>query len=137
FVLDMGRPVKVFDLARRMIRLSGLKPKTDDEPDGDIEVVFNGLRPGEKLYEELLIGDNPESTDHPRIMMANEKYLSLEEVELGLERMSEAFRRQDAVQVKQLLAELVTDYQPSPKIVDHLAHSSGKPRLRVVSGSSS
>lgn len=135
FVLDMGRPVKVLDLARRMIRLSGLKPRIDDESDGDIEIEFTGLRPGEKLYEELLIGDNPEPTDHPRIMMANESRLSLDEIEDGLQRMSEAFKRQDAVLVRNILSELVTEYQPSPSIVDHLAHTGKKPRLRIVSGS--
>lgn len=136
FVLDMGRPVKVLDLARRMIRLSGLKPRTENEPDGDIEIEFTGLRPGEKLYEELLIGDDPCPTDHPRIMMANEACLSLEAVQDGLGRMSEAFERQDAVQVRNILSELVTEYHPSPNMVDHLVHPNAKPKLRVVSGSS-
>ena len=135
FVLDMGRPVKVLDLARRMIRLSGLKPKLDEEPEGDIEIEFTGLRPGEKLYEELLIGNNPEPTGHPRIMMANETCLSLAAIEIGVERMAEAFQRQDAVQVRKILSELVTEYQPSPNIVDHLAQPNAKPRLRVVSAS--
>lgn len=76
FVLDMGDPIKIVDLAKRMIHLSGFKVKNDKQ-DGDIEIKFTGLRPGEKLYEELLIGDNPEKTEHPRIMKANEEFISL------------------------------------------------------------
>jgi FlaA1/EpsC-like NDP-sugar epimerase len=133
FVLDMGQPVKVLDLARRMIRLSGLRPRTEDEGEGDIEIEFTGLRPGEKLYEELLIGDNPEPTDHPRIMMANENFLSLEAFEAGLERLSVAIERQDALLVRQILSEMVIDYRPSDKFVDFLRHSNVEPQLRVVS----
>ena len=134
FVLDMGRPVKVLDLARRMIRLSGLKPRTEDE-DGDIDIEFTGLRPGEKLYEELLIGDNPEHTDHPRIMMANEAFLPLDAFEAGLERLCAAFERQEALQVRQILAEMVTDYRPSQKFVDYLRQSNVEPQLRIVAAS--
>ncbi|MCD8539720.1 MAG: polysaccharide biosynthesis protein, partial [Leadbetterella sp.] len=76
YVLDMGEPVKIFDLAKRMIELSGLTVKDANQPTGDIEISITGLRPGEKLYEELLIGDNPQSTTHPRIMRASEEFLS-------------------------------------------------------------
>lgn len=86
FVLDMGEPVKIADLARKMIHLMGLMEKTDERPDGDIEIVFSGLRPGEKLYEELLIGDNPQGTAHPRIMMAREVSMAWGEVEQTLNR---------------------------------------------------
>jgi len=79
FVLDMGEPVKIVDLAKNLIQLSGLEVKSSDNPNGDIEIKFTGLRPGEKLYEELLIGDNVEGTDHERIMTANEQFLPLEE----------------------------------------------------------
>jgi FlaA1/EpsC-like NDP-sugar epimerase len=75
FVLDMGEPVKIYDLARRMVQLSGLSVRDELNPHGDIEIVITGLRPGEKLYEELLIGENPISTTHPRIMMARENFL--------------------------------------------------------------
>src|SRR5690606_11913110 len=75
FVLDMGEPVRIIDLARRMIELSGLSVRDEDNPDGDIEIQISGLRPGEKLYEELLIGNNPEPTLHPRIMKAHEDHL--------------------------------------------------------------
>ncbi|END2132197.1 polysaccharide biosynthesis protein, partial [Shigella sonnei] len=75
FVLDMGDPVKIYDLAKRMIRLSGLSVRDDKNPDGDIAIEVTGLRPGEKLYEELLIGDSVQGTSHPRIMTANEVML--------------------------------------------------------------
>src|SRR5690606_13551034 len=81
FVLDMGEPVKIADLARKMIHLMGLEEKTDERPDGDIVIIYSGLRPGEKLYEELLIGDNPQGTAHPRIMMAREVCLPWAQVD--------------------------------------------------------
>ena len=80
FVLDMGDPIKILDLAYRMIHLSGLKPIDNNNPDGDIKIKFTGLRPGEKLYEELLIGDDVIQSKHPRIMQAREEKLSLEKV---------------------------------------------------------
>jgi len=102
FVLDMGEPVKIADLARKMIHLMGLMEKTDDRPDGDIEIVFSGLRPGEKLYEELLIGDNPQGTAHPRIMMAREVSMPWDEVEQTLNRLMRAshdFNCEDTIQI--------------------------------------
>ena len=84
FVLDMGQPVKIMDLARRMIELSGLIVRDEHEPNGDIEIEIIGLRPGEKLIEELLIGDNPEHTRHPRIMKAREDVVPLPNLELVL-----------------------------------------------------
>jgi len=75
FVLDMGQPVRIYDLARRMVELSGLTLRDEAHPHGDIAIEITGLRPGEKLYEELLIGDNPEPTDHPRIMKAHEDFM--------------------------------------------------------------
>ena len=81
FVLDMGEPVKIMDLAKRMITLSGLKVKDQNNPNGDIEIVIAGLRPGEKLYEELIIdGDNIEKTQHPLIMKAKEHFYSVDEI---------------------------------------------------------
>jgi FlaA1/EpsC-like NDP-sugar epimerase len=85
FVLDMGDPVRIVDLAKRMIELCGLSLRNDANPDGDIEIEVVGLRPGEKLYEELLIGDNPEATGHARIMKAGETYFSWDVVRVGLE----------------------------------------------------
>jgi FlaA1/EpsC-like NDP-sugar epimerase len=72
FVLDMGQPVRIYDLASRMEEMSGLRLKTQDQPEGDIEITITGLRPGEKLFEELLIGKDPKPTQHARIMKANE-----------------------------------------------------------------
>ena len=80
FVLDMGQPVKIRDLATRMIRLMGLTVRDEENPGGDVEISFTGLRPAEKLYEELLIGENVSGTDHPRIMRAREDYLPSEEL---------------------------------------------------------
>lgn len=132
FVLDMGQPVKVLDLAKRMIELSGLRLRTPEEPDGDIEVVFTGLRPGEKLYEELLIGDNPAPTEHERIMMANEKYLSLRAFEAGCDRLCDAINRQDPELVRRVLAEMVAEYRPAEMLVDYLGDSMNEPHLRLV-----
>ena len=75
FVLDMGEPIKIHDLAKRLISLSGMELKDKDNPEGDIEIIFTGLRPGEKLYEELLIGDNVSTTEHKRILRAEEDFL--------------------------------------------------------------
>lgn len=133
FVLDMGEPVKVVDLARRMIELSGLRVRTDDEPHGDIEIVFTGLRPGEKLYEELLVGDDPVATRHPRVMMANEATLPLEEIEHGIKRLRQALEQQDSPLVLTILTELVRDYRPPNTGVDYLSvPTAAGPRLRVV-----
>ncbi len=90
FVLDMGEPVKITALAKKMIRLSGLSEKTESEPNGDIEIQFSGLRPGEKLYEELLVGDNVEGTEHPRIMTAREVHLNWPETHNLLNHLDKA-----------------------------------------------
>lgn len=120
FVLDMGQPVKVVDLARRMIELAGLRERSAQDPDGDIEIVFSGLRPGEKLYEELLIGDNPVPTDHPQIMMAQEGKLSLDDLNAALARIDGALERQDARAVRLYLSQAVREYTPENQIVDYL-----------------
>ena len=118
FVLDMGEPVKIVDLARRMIHLMGLEEKTDEHPAGDIEIVFSGLRPGEKLYEELLIGDNPQGTSHPRIMMAREVSLSWEKVEELLSKFTRASQAFDCKAVIELLVEANTAYSPNGELSD-------------------
>jgi FlaA1/EpsC-like NDP-sugar epimerase len=112
FVLDMGEPVKILDLARRMIRLSGLQLRNEENPAGDIEILFTGLRPGEKLYEELLTGDNPSKTDHPRIMRAIEKMIPLEQLEPMLSQMKAAALAGNSDLIRTLLLKLVEDYQP-------------------------
>lgn len=125
FVLDMGQPVKIIDLARRMIELSGLEPRDEDNPDGDIAIEITGLRPGEKLYEELLIGDNPEPTTHPRIMKAHEDFLAWPELEQRLLALQAALEINDVAVVRVMLQALVSGYEPSGNIVDwvHLAQS--------------
>jgi len=110
FVLDMGKPVRVLDLARNMIELSGLTIRSADNPEGDIEIEIIGLRPGEKLFEELLIGDDPIATAHPRIMMANENCLPWRKLEPRLKHLAEMVERRDAVAVRALLIELVPEY---------------------------
>lgn len=112
FVLDMGSPVKIMDLAKRMIRLSGLSVRDQDNPQGDIEITVTGLRPGEKLYEELLIGDNPKPTEHPRIMKAHEQYLPWFQLQPELIRLASAAQDDDLPAMQRLLEKHVQGYQP-------------------------
>jgi FlaA1/EpsC-like NDP-sugar epimerase len=112
YVLDMGKPVKILDLARRMIHLSGLEVRDEAHPDGDIALEIVGLRPGEKLYEELLIGDNVEGTSHPLIMRAFEHELPWSELRGRLESLDVACRTFNYEQVMALLALLVQEYSP-------------------------
>ena len=118
FVLDMGESVKIIDLARQMIRLSGLEVKDENNPNGQIEIKITGLRPGEKLYEELLIGDAVEKTTHPRIMTANEVMLSWPELSDILNRMDEACRNGDQLTVRQLMLDAPTGFVPKDEICD-------------------
>lgn len=115
FVLDMGSPVRIMDLARRMVQLSGLTVRSDTNPNGDIEIQVTGLRPGEKLYEELLIGDNPEGTVHERIMKAHEDLVPWPELGPLLVEMRNAAIRDDEAAIKKILKQLVHGYviQPS------------------------
>lgn len=109
FVLDMGEPVKITDLARKMIYLSGLTVKDENNPSGDIEIKYTGLRPGEKLYEELLIGDNPAPTTHERIMKANEKFIPMETLEAKLQQMISYIQINNTDAALNLLEELVPE----------------------------
>lgn len=118
FVLDMGAAVKIMDLARRMVELSGLTVKDAQNPDGDIEIAVTGLRPGEKLYEELLIGNDPQPTLHPRIMKADEKYIPWTELAPRLDELKAALNAIDVPALHQLLRQLVDDYTPNNGIVD-------------------
>jgi FlaA1/EpsC-like NDP-sugar epimerase len=118
FVLDMGEPVKIYDLARNMIELCGLTLRSSDNPDGDIEIATVGMRPGEKLYEELLIGDNPRPTAHPRIMMATEHRLPWPNLRSRLEQMEALIDAGDVTRARLLLHELVAEYRPASSIVD-------------------
>ena len=118
FLLDMGQPVKITDLARRMIELSGLRIKDEQNPEGDIEIEITGLRPGEKLYEELLIGDDPQPTTHPRIMKAHEDFLPWGMLEEKLRALEMALSVNDVSLVRRMMVELVSGYVPSDEIVD-------------------
>jgi FlaA1/EpsC-like NDP-sugar epimerase len=118
FVLDMGQPVRIVDLARRMIELSGLTVKDDQDPHGEIAIEVTGLRPGEKLYEELLIGENSEPTCHPRIMRAREEFIPWQELESRLEALEIAVNVSDVGVIQQLMLSLVSGYTPSDDIVD-------------------
>lgn len=121
FVLDMGQPVRIFDLARRMVELSGRSVRDIDRPDGDVEIHISGLRPGEKLYEELLIGDDPSPTAHPRIMKALERALAWNELRPALALLETSARDNDVIAVRRMLQDLVTGYRPADEIVDWIS----------------
>ncbi|GAA0272984.1 nucleoside-diphosphate sugar epimerase/dehydratase [Pseudomonas rhodesiae] len=118
FVLDMGEPVKIVELAEKMIHLSGLSIRSDKNIHGDIAIEFTGLRPGEKLYEELLIGDNVVATRHPMIMSANEDHLPWEILKVRLAELLSALDQDDYVSVRLLLRDTVSGYTPDGEIVD-------------------
>jgi FlaA1/EpsC-like NDP-sugar epimerase len=113
FLLDMGEPVKIFDLARRMVQLSGLAVRDQEHPQGDIEIAITGMRPGEKLHEELLIGDNPQPTEHPRIMRAQEDFLAWSELDIQLNELLRAAQENDEESIKAVLQACVHGYSPS------------------------
>jgi FlaA1/EpsC-like NDP-sugar epimerase len=123
FVLDMGQPVRIFDLARRMVELSGLTLRNASNPSGDIEIKVTGLRPGEKLYEELLIGDDPQRTAHPRIMMAHEKMVPWDELLPKLTELSRAANSQNIADIRDVLLELVDGFTPGELIAQPYADS--------------
>lgn len=118
FVLDMGEPVRIYDLAVKMVYLSGLLVRDEDHPHGDIEIEVTGLRPGEKLYEELLIGDNPQPTAHPKIMKAHEEFLSWGDLQQELDKLDVAIDACDGELIKGILKKLVPGYRPNGDAVD-------------------
>jgi len=118
FVLDMGEPVKILDMAVKMIHLSGLHLKDAENPDGDIEIVFTGLRPGEKLYEELLIGENVSPTEHPLIMSADESSGSWGEISEHIELFREAVQTNEVMAARTLLVDTVSGFNPQCDVVD-------------------
>lgn len=118
FVLDMGEPVKIYDLAYKMIHLSGLRLKHDKNPNGDIEIIETGLRPGEKLYEELLIGDDVEKTGNERIMTASEVFLPWSKLSLILNELTEAGRSVNHQKIRELLLNAPTGFKPADDICD-------------------
>lgn len=118
FVLDMGEPVKIYELAKRLINLSGMEVKDEQNPEGDIEIIFTGLRPGEKLYEELLIGDNVNTTIHKQIMRAEEESISADELDMYLQSIKESEKKGDLNALREILKKVVIGYVPEEEIVD-------------------
>jgi len=132
FVLEMGTPVKIDDLARTMIRLSGREVKDDAHPDGDIAIEYIGLRPGEKLYEELLIGENTTGTSHPRIFKNNEPVVPFDELAAVLERLEEAIHRLDEAGMQDVLRTTVEGYAPASGVTPIAGKSEWQPALRTL-----
>lgn len=120
FVLDMGEPVKIVELAKKLIQLSGMALIDSNTPDGDIEIKFTGLRPGEKLYEELLIGDNVSATEHQRILKAQEESITQYELENFLQLLEKAQIEGDILALRKVLKEAISGYKPDKEIVDVL-----------------
>ena len=118
FVLDMGDPIKIYDLAKKMIYLSGLQLLDKDNPDGDIEIIFTGLRPGEKLFEELLVGDNVTKTENPLIMRAEEKMIDWKILKPLLNDLNEASVNFESAKIRKLLIEIVPEFTPNAPIID-------------------
>jgi len=114
----MGEPVKIIELAEKMVHLSGLSVRSEKNPHGDIAIEFTGLRPGAQLYEELLIGDNVVATQHPMIMSANEDHLAWDVLKGQLSELLVAVAQEDYTRVRQLLRDTVSGYSPDGEIVD-------------------
>ena len=118
----MGEPVKIVELAEKMINLTGLTVRSETNPSGEIAVEFSGLRPGEKLYEELLIGDNVSPTEHSMIMRADEDFLPWAELEVILQQLMTAARDGDCELIRQILRKTVDGYVPQGELVDWVYH---------------
>ena len=136
FVLDMGQPVKILDLARKVIRLMGVSVKDDEHPEGDIAIEFSGLRPGEKLFEELLVEDNARGTSHPRIMCADEQLLTAAKLRPLLDELELALKRVDYKKAREILQNAPLGYVPMSPVVDLLAPAGdeGLPVLESAKG---
>jgi FlaA1/EpsC-like NDP-sugar epimerase len=126
YVLDMGESVKIKDLIVKMIKLSGLLIKNDKNLDGDIEIKITGLRPGEKLYEELLIGDKPQKTFHEKIQKAQDPFISFSKLKIDLDHLSSLMEENKVEEVKHMLSNLVPSYQSNSEIVDHFYEQQSK-----------
>jgi FlaA1/EpsC-like NDP-sugar epimerase len=120
FVLEMGKSVKIKDLIYRMIQLSGLSVKDEENPEGDIEIKVVGLRAGEKLYEELLLGDNPQPTIHEQIKKAQDPFIPLNQLEKDLNALQSLLVANKVAEVKAMLEKIIDTYQSEYKIVDYL-----------------
>jgi FlaA1/EpsC-like NDP-sugar epimerase len=124
FVLDMGDPIKIYDLAVKMVQLSGLRICDENNPNGDIEIKYTGLRPGEKLYEELLVGDNSFQTENKLILRASEGMLSWEELEPLIADLEAAIKDSNQFLIREVLRKIVPEFQPQSKIIDYLFEDS-------------
>jgi FlaA1/EpsC-like NDP-sugar epimerase len=122
FLLDMGQPVKIYELAQKMLDLSGLTLKDNENPDGDIGIEITGLKPGEKLYEELLIGDNPLPTSHPMILKARENFVMWSELEPKIKALEIAISLNDVMVIRHMLKDLVAGYEPSSEVIEWIYH---------------
>jgi FlaA1/EpsC-like NDP-sugar epimerase len=118
FVLDMGNPVSIYEFARRVIEYSGHSVRDDMNPSGDITIEEIGLKPGEKLHEELLIRDNPEPTLHPKIMKLSEDFMPLDQLEERLDLLRPLLNENNIVAIRQLLVDIIHEYTPARKIID-------------------
>jgi FlaA1/EpsC-like NDP-sugar epimerase len=118
FVLDMGEPVKIYDLAVKMIQLSGLQLLDANTPDGDIEITYTGLRPGEKLYEELLVGDNPIETENKLIMRAQEEMIDWGNLKPMLDELNEASINTELERIREILIQIVPEFKPNSHAMD-------------------
>jgi FlaA1/EpsC-like NDP-sugar epimerase len=133
FLLDMGEAVKIDDLARKMIRLTGLEIRDAKHPEGDIEIIYTGLRPAEKLYEELLISGNAVGTEHPRIWKAREESATWEEVRAAVDAISKAVIANDCDEMRRILLAIVREYRPPPTLADHVWREMRKAPPRTAS----
>jgi FlaA1/EpsC-like NDP-sugar epimerase len=133
FVLDMGDSVKISELAEKLIHLMGFDIKTKENPDGEIEIRYTGLRPGEKLYEELLIGTNVKGTSHPRIMTADEEFLELEQLDIVINQLLDACAVFDFNRVQNLIKNAPTGYEPSSELCDLLINNDSKRKFQSAS----
>ena len=120
FLLDMGKPVKILDLAKKMILLSGLQIKDSDKPNGDIEIIYTGLRPGEKLYEELLIDGDVLKTEHQLILRSKEEMVPWENLEIIINKLKDSIQMNDYSKARDCLIEAVPEFKPMNSIDDPL-----------------
>ena len=119
FVLDMGKSIKILDLVNKMINLLGFSVKDRKNPGGDIEIKIIGLRPGEKLYEELLVGKNPQKTNHPKIQKINDPFITFDKLEIELNKLKILLSKNKPAEIKKLLIKLLKSYKSNSKIIDH------------------
>ncbi len=132
FVLDMGKPVRIADLARNMIKLSGFSVKDENTPDGDIEIVFTGLRPGEKLYEELLIAGDFQGTEHPMIMCVKEAFIEWNRLQKIMKKLNLACHSFDVDRIRKILNKIIEGYQPQCELVDPIWIGLGQKNNRIT-----